>query len=71
MKKTITLTKTQSDFLISALEIAGHRIYEDPSAYGFEEEDYEDDKDDNYKRLEADIKKFKKEVCDDIIKQLE
>ena len=64
--KNINLNDVQVNFLINALEHAGDRIWDDPSAYGFEEEDWED----NEEEMEKQIEGFKNEVCDKVLKQL-
>jgi len=64
--KTIKLNEEQVKFLIGALESEGFGIWDDPSAYGFEEEDFENDPQGVEKKIEA----FKYEVCDKVLKQL-
>lgn len=64
--KIITLNEAQENFLYGALEKAGYDIWDDPSAYGFEEEDWEKDE----KGMEDEIGRFKNEVCDKVLKQL-
>ena len=66
MMKTINLNEVQETFLIAALERAGYSINDDPSAYGWEEEDFDEDEE----RVEEEISAFRKLVVDDVLKQL-
>jgi hypothetical protein len=64
--KTITLNEAQVKFLYNALESARDRIWEDPSAYGWEEEEWEE----NEEKVEKEIEAFQKDVVYDVLKKL-
>lgn len=64
--KTIKVDEVQENFLIGVLEKAGHDIWDDLSVHGFEEEDWEN----NREGVEEEIGRFKNHVVDKVLKQL-
>jgi len=54
----VFLSETQKNFILSCVDRHSHDVYDDPEAYGYDEDDYESE-DEMFEAIENDIKEIK------------